>query len=70
LDDGSLRSLTTARITAYGIIGMIGWSNRWFVPQKSEVSGRDVGLAFADMVLGGLVSRTAAAAKPVRRSKI
>ena len=69
LDDGSLRSLTTARVTAYGIIGMIGWSNRWFVPQKSEVSGRDVGLAFADMVLGGLISRPAATPKPVRRSK-
>jgi AcrR family transcriptional regulator len=63
LDDGSLRSLTTARI-----IGMIGWSNRWFVPQKSEVSGRDIGLAFADMVLGGLVPAKASAAKRVRAS--
>ena len=69
LDDGSLRSLTTARVTAYGIIGMIGWSNRWFVPQKSEVSGRDVGLAFADMVLGGLVARPAPVSKSVRGSK-
>jgi TetR/AcrR family transcriptional regulator, cholesterol catabolism regulator len=69
LDDGSLRSLTTARVTAYGIIGMIGWSNRWFVPQKSDVSGRDVGLAFADMVLGGLVSRAVVSPKPVRRLK-
>jgi AcrR family transcriptional regulator len=68
LDDGSLRSLTTARVTAYGIIGMIGWSNRWFVPQKSEVSGRDIGLAFADMVLGGLVPAKASAAKRVRAS--
>jgi hypothetical protein len=68
LDDGSLRSLTTARVTAYGIIGMIGWSNRWFVPQKSEVSGRDIGLAFADMVLGGLVPAKASSSKRVRAS--
>ena len=69
LDDGSLRSLTTARVTAFGIIGMIGWSNRWFVPQKSEVSGRDIGLAFADMVLGGLVPAKAPASKRMRASE-
>jgi len=67
LDDGSLRSQTTARVTAYGIIGMIGWTNRWFVPQKSAVSGRDIGLAFADMVLGGLIPSKPLVGKQLRK---
>ena len=36
IDDGTIRPLASARVLAFGIIGMIGWTNRWFVPQKSH----------------------------------
>ena len=54
IDDGSIRPLASARVLAFGIIGMIGWTNRWFVPQKSSDVGEEIGMAFAEMALGGL----------------
>lgn len=54
IDDGSIRPLASARVMAFGIIGMIGWTNRWFVPQKSTESAQVIGAAFAEMALGGL----------------
>ena len=54
IDDGTIRPLASARVLAFGIIGMIGWTNRWFVPQKSSDVGEEIGMAFAEMALGGL----------------
>lgn len=58
IDDGTIRPLASARTMAYGIIGMIGWTNRWFIPQKSDETADDVGKAFAEMALGGIVARS------------
>ena len=54
IDAGPVRPAASAKVLAYGIIGMMGWTNRWFVPQKSAESAEEIGAAFADMVLGGL----------------
>jgi AcrR family transcriptional regulator len=54
IDKGEIRPLASARVMAFGLIGMIGWTNRWFVPNKAEASGQEIGMAFADMALGGL----------------
>lgn len=54
--DGSFRKIGSARIVAYGIFGMIGWTNRWFRPDRSEVSAEEIGKTFAEMVLAGLES--------------
>jgi len=56
IDDGTIRPLASARVLAFGIIGMIGWTNRWFVPQKSAESAEEIGAAFAEMALGGLTA--------------
>lgn len=53
-DEGTLRSSAPAWVLAYGIIGMVGWSNRWFNPADSELSAEEIGKAFADTVLDGL----------------
>ena len=53
-DEGTLRPAAPAWITAYGIMGMVGWTNRWFNPDDGRASGREIGEAFADSVLGGL----------------
>jgi TetR/AcrR family transcriptional regulator, cholesterol catabolism regulator len=54
IDDGTIRPLASARVIAFGIIGMIGWTNRWFVPERSSESAEDIGTAFAQIALHGL----------------
>ena len=51
--DGSFKLSATPTVIAYGIIGMLNWSHRWFKP-AGAMSGRELGEALADMVLGGL----------------
>lgn len=54
--DGSFRRVGTARVVAYGIFGIIGWTHRWFRPQQSEVSAEEIGQTYAEMILSGLES--------------
>lgn len=54
IDDGTIRPLASARVIAFGLIGMIGWTNRWFVPERSSESAEDIGNAFAQIALHGL----------------
>ncbi len=54
LDDGTIRPLASARVLAFGVIGMIGWTNRWFVPERSPDSADSIGTAFAEMAVAGL----------------
>lgn len=56
IDNGSIRPLASARVLAFGIIGMVGWTNRWFVPERSSEGADVIGAAFAEMVLNGLAS--------------
>ncbi len=53
--EGTLKSVAPAQVVAFGIIGMVGWTNRWFDPNKSPHDAATIGQGFADMVLGGLV---------------
>ena len=52
--DGTLRAGSDPRLLAYGLIGMVGWTNRWFDPTRSPVSAADIGTAYADLLLTGL----------------
>jgi TetR/AcrR family transcriptional regulator, cholesterol catabolism regulator len=54
IDDGSIRPTSSARVLAFGIIGMVGWTNRWFVPDRSPESAEEIGTAYADLVVRGL----------------
>ena len=54
-EDGSLRRMGSARTIAYGILGMLNWSHRWFRPDRSE-SAAEVGKVFAEFALAGLES--------------
>jgi TetR/AcrR family transcriptional regulator, cholesterol catabolism regulator len=55
-DAGTLRNTAPAWLLAYGIIGMVGWTNRWFDPNKSPISAQEIGAAFADALLLGLTA--------------
>ena len=54
LDDGTVRPVSSARVLAFGVIGMIGWTNRWFVPERSSDTAEEIGIAFAEMAVAGL----------------
>jgi len=56
LDDGSLRSAATARTIAFGFIGMLNWTHRWFDPDHAGPGASEIGESFADMVLDGLAA--------------
>jgi TetR/AcrR family transcriptional regulator, cholesterol catabolism regulator len=53
-DEGTVRASAPAWLLAYGIIGMVGWTNRWFNPDKSPITAQEIGAAFADTLLSGL----------------
>ena len=52
--DGSFRDIGSSRVVAYGILGMLGWTHRWFKPGKSSVDAAEIGRTYAAMALGGL----------------
>lgn len=54
--DGSFRNTGPAKIVAYGIFGVVGWTHRWFRPDQSDVSAQEIGRIYADMILSGLES--------------
>ncbi len=54
--DKSFRNVGSARVVAYGIFGIIGWTHRWFRPGPSEVSAEEIGKTYAEMILSGLES--------------
>jgi AcrR family transcriptional regulator len=51
--DGSFRKVGSSRVVAYGALGIIGWTHRWYKP-GSEVSGEEVARVYAEIVLSGL----------------
>lgn len=54
--DQSFRNIGSAKVVAYGILGVVGWTHRWFRPETSEVSAAEIGRIYADMILAGLES--------------
>ena len=54
IDDGTFSTEADAWLVSYGVLGMLAWSNRWFNPNTSTVSAREIGERFADTLLSGL----------------
>ena len=52
--DGSLRDTGPAWVVAYGIIGLVGWTNRWYDPNRAEIDAATIGRSYADMVVAGI----------------
>ncbi len=53
--DGTFKASLPPGVAAEAAIGMLGWSYRWFDPEQSRYSGTEIGEAFADFILNGLV---------------
>jgi hypothetical protein len=54
LDAGTLRSESSARTIAFGFIGMLNWTHRWFEPGGKGPDAAEIGSTFADIMLEGL----------------
>jgi AcrR family transcriptional regulator len=54
--DKSLRNLGSSRVVAYGVLGIIGWTHRWFRPGQSDASAEEIGKIYAELILAGLES--------------
>lgn len=51
--EGSFRPAGPARMVAFGILGMLNWSHRWFSPDGAQPA-EAIGAIFADLILSGL----------------
>jgi hypothetical protein len=55
--DGSIRPVGPARVIAYGLIGMVNWTHRWYREGAGGMpSAAEIGRTFTGMVLNGLSS--------------
>ena len=52
--DGSLRDVGPSRVVAYGMLGVVGWTHRWFRPESSPQTAREIGETYAEMMISGL----------------
>jgi AcrR family transcriptional regulator len=53
---GSLRNVGPSWVVAHGLLGVVGWTNRWFDPENSRASAEEIGRVYADMILEGLTN--------------
>jgi AcrR family transcriptional regulator len=53
-DEDSLRDIGPAWVAAFGILGILAWTNRWFDPTRSAVDADLVGEMYAEMIVAGL----------------
>jgi AcrR family transcriptional regulator len=65
LAEGVFKSLATPLVISYGIIGMVNWSHRWFRPNGPS-SAQEIGDAYAEIVLKGLLVDTDSWDPPIR----
>jgi AcrR family transcriptional regulator len=56
VDTGAFRSDIPPRLGAYGIIGMLNWTHRWFHPD-GPLDASDVARAFATLAVEGMRKR-------------
>jgi len=57
MGDGSFAPDLDAQMITYGVLGMVNWMHRWFVP-GAQRSAEDIGGQFSRMILRGLVTGT------------
>ncbi|MDP9434334.1 MAG: TetR family transcriptional regulator [Actinomycetota bacterium] len=54
IEEGTIRPVASPWIVAYGLLGMLGWTNRWYTPD-GRASADEIAETFADAVLLGIV---------------
>lgn len=54
IDDGTFRAVGEPWVLAYGVMGMVSWTHRWFNPNTSSVDAHAIGESYADVIISGL----------------
>ena len=54
--EGTLRPLAEPHVLANGLMGMVSWTHRWYNPVHASTTAADIGRAYAELMLGGLVA--------------
>lgn len=57
IEEGTLRPLTDARVLAFGLMGMVSWTHRWFNPQRAATDAVAIAAAYVDVLLHGMTVR-------------
>lgn len=52
--DRSFRDLGDSRVIAYGLLGMIDWTHRWYKPGAGGLSAAAIDEIYAEPPLAGL----------------
>ena len=52
--DKSFRNVGSSRVVAYGMLGVVGWTHRWYRPAQSDISAQEIGNTYAELMLSGL----------------
>jgi AcrR family transcriptional regulator len=56
IENEEFASTLSSGVLAEGVVGLLGWSFTWFEPATSRYTGAEIGAAFADLLLNGLLS--------------
>ena len=56
IDAGAFHATAEPWVQAYGVLGMVAWTNRWFNPDQSPVDAEYIGETYANMLLKGLLA--------------
>jgi TetR/AcrR family transcriptional regulator, cholesterol catabolism regulator len=59
VDSGEFSSTLSTGVLAEAVVGVLAWSAHWYDPTKSRYTGKEIGAAFADLLLNGLLSQPA-----------
>lgn len=54
IEEGTLIAAGPPQIMAYGLLGMLGWTNRWFNPHESPQSADQIAATFTAIYLRGV----------------
>jgi TetR/AcrR family transcriptional regulator, cholesterol catabolism regulator len=52
---GEFTSSLSLGVLTEGVVGLVAWSSQWFNPGQSRYTGAEIGAAFADLLLNGLL---------------
>jgi AcrR family transcriptional regulator len=65
IDEGTIKPVAEPRIIANGVIGVVGWTSRWYNPSR-DLDAAVIGRAYAEMILGGVEIPRTKKARPRR----
>lgn len=64
ITEGSIKPVGEPWVLAYGLMGMVSWTHRWFNPRTAEVDAKAIGESYADVLLSGLTNGVVPSTSP------